>query len=86
LNREREITKLQKKLAKQEEHAKMVLERKKKMGHGSNEELRLSWGGETGLAVKQDSFEGVGYRTGSGRSNMTESTDTTDVVLDTAPC
>jgi hypothetical protein len=24
----------------------------------------------------------IGFRTGSGRSNMTESTDTTDVVLD----
>ncbi|KAI8896493.1 hypothetical protein BC833DRAFT_597328 [Globomyces pollinis-pini] len=50
LNRDREINKLQLKLARQEEHARKVLERKKALGAGSNEELRLSWGGEKGLA------------------------------------
>ncbi|KAI9352093.1 hypothetical protein BDR26DRAFT_1003123 [Obelidium mucronatum] len=44
--RARELLKLQNKLAKQEEHAKKVQERKKKLGKLSNEDLNLSWGGE----------------------------------------
>ncbi|KAI8616428.1 hypothetical protein BC830DRAFT_1167805 [Chytriomyces sp. MP71] len=44
--RARELSKLQSKLAKQEEHAKLVQERKKKLGKHSNEDLNLSWGGE----------------------------------------
>lgn len=48
-NREKEIKKIQQKLAKQEAHARKVLERKKTNGMG-NEEMRLSWGGENGLA------------------------------------
>ncbi|KAJ3069449.1 hypothetical protein HDU98_007478 [Podochytrium sp. JEL0797] len=44
--RARELLKLQTKLAKQEEHAKQVQERKKKLGKHSNEALNLSWGGE----------------------------------------
>jgi hypothetical protein len=80
LNREREIKKLQQKLAKQEEHAKKVLERKKALGAGSNEDLHLTWGGETEMNSDENSEIGLaGSRTGSGRSNATASTDTTDV-------
>ncbi|KAL2913687.1 hypothetical protein HK105_206847 [Polyrhizophydium stewartii] len=60
LNRQREIEKLQAKLARQEQHARRVQERKKALGAGSNEELRLSWGGEKGLAAE------LGAGTGSG--------------------
>ncbi|KAI9202878.1 uncharacterized protein BJ171DRAFT_625966 [Polychytrium aggregatum] len=49
-NRQREIEKLQAKLALQDQHARMVQERKRKMGRASNEDLNLSWGGENGLA------------------------------------
>ncbi len=49
LNRQREIEKLQAKLARHEERAKRVLERKHAM-YASNEELRLSVGGECDLA------------------------------------
>ncbi|KAJ3233572.1 hypothetical protein HDU81_002128 [Chytriomyces hyalinus] len=44
--RARELLKLQNKLAKQEQHARQVQERKKKLGRLSNEALNLSWGGE----------------------------------------
>ncbi|KAH6568172.1 hypothetical protein BASA62_005639 [Batrachochytrium salamandrivorans] len=54
LNRQREIEKLQAKLARQEQHIRRVQERKKAMGSGSNEELRLSWGGEKGLGAVND--------------------------------
>ncbi|KAJ3323935.1 hypothetical protein HDV06_000911 [Boothiomyces sp. JEL0866] len=100
INRDREISKLQLKLARQEEHARKVLERKKALGAGSNDELRLSWGGEKGLGdnlmpldsqtsldtetsqdVKLGNLYGVN-RMGSGRSNATDTTDTTDVVGD----
>ncbi|KAJ3310343.1 hypothetical protein HDV04_005094 [Boothiomyces sp. JEL0838] len=100
INRDREISKLQLKLARQEEHARKVLERKKALGAGSNEELRLSWGGEKGLGdnvmplgsqaslntesnqdVKLGNLSAVN-RMGSGRSNATDTTDTTDVVGD----
>ncbi|KAJ3051149.1 hypothetical protein HK097_007861, partial [Rhizophlyctis rosea] len=47
--REREISKLQAKLAKQEDHARRVQERKRMLGKMSNEDLRLSWGGEKEL-------------------------------------
>ena len=50
-NRQREIEKLCAKLARQEEHARRVQERKKALGGGSTEELRLSVGGENGLAM-----------------------------------
>lgn len=83
-NRDREIKKLQMKLAKQEEHAKKVLERKRALGALSNEELRLSWGGENGenLAEPSDHSDIIengmgGHRTGSGRSNFTNSTENT---------
>ncbi|KAJ3274484.1 hypothetical protein HDV01_002612 [Terramyces sp. JEL0728] len=100
INRDREISKLQLKLARQEEHARKVLERKKALGAGSNDELRLSWGGEKGLGdtlmpldsqtaldtePAQDMKLGNLYgasRMGSGRSNATDTTDTTDVVGD----
>lgn len=84
LNREREINKLQIKLARQEEHARKVLERKRALG-GENGELRLSWGGETGLCEVQDSkisldsIDKNANRMGSGRSINTDLTDTTDV-------
>ncbi len=47
---------MQEKLAKHEERARQVLERKKALGHSqSNEELHLSWGGEKkGLASSLD--------------------------------
>ncbi|KAJ3103048.1 hypothetical protein HDU97_010404 [Phlyctochytrium planicorne] len=48
-NRKREINKLQSKLARQDEHARKVQERKKALGRLSNEDLNLSWGGEDGL-------------------------------------
>ncbi|KAJ3294409.1 hypothetical protein HDU79_011075 [Rhizoclosmatium sp. JEL0117] len=44
--RARELLKLQTKLAKQDEHAKQVQERKKRLGKLSAEDLNLSWGGE----------------------------------------
>ncbi|KAJ3107392.1 hypothetical protein HDU97_004274 [Phlyctochytrium planicorne] len=48
-NRKREITKLQSKLARQDEHARKVQERKRALGRLSNEDLNMSWGGEDGL-------------------------------------
>ena len=45
-NRAREIEKLQSKLARQDEHAKRVQQRKRALGRLSNEDLNLSWGGE----------------------------------------
>ncbi|KAJ3245484.1 hypothetical protein HK104_007955, partial [Borealophlyctis nickersoniae] len=51
-NRAKELSKLQAKLARQEERAKRVLERKRAMGrNASSEEMRLSWGGEAGLGL-----------------------------------
>jgi len=108
LNREREINKLQLKLARQEEHARKVLERKKALGGGSHDELRLSWGGEKGLAepglLGQDTQVShstlnscqtdldlkslninAANRMGSGRSNATDNTDTTDVIIGDRP-
>ncbi|KAJ3045935.1 hypothetical protein HDV00_006201 [Rhizophlyctis rosea] len=49
--RARELEKLQAKLAKQEAHARKVQERKRMLGKGSNEDLRLSWGGEKEFPV-----------------------------------
>ena len=51
-NREKEITKLQLKLARQEAHARKVLERKRAMG-GEDGELRLSYGGEDGKGLAE---------------------------------
>ncbi|KAJ3085488.1 hypothetical protein HDU96_005385 [Phlyctochytrium bullatum] len=48
-NRAREISKLQSKLAKHDEKARRVQERKRALGRASNEDLNLSWGGEDGL-------------------------------------
>lgn len=59
LNREREINKMQQKLARQEERARKVLERKKKMGASSSENLRLSWGSDLGLADHLDASTGA---------------------------
>ncbi|KAJ3138482.1 hypothetical protein HK100_012622 [Physocladia obscura] len=56
--RAKELLKLQNKLAKQEEHARQVQERKKKLGKLSNENLNLSWGGEDDQAkAKNVNFE-----------------------------
>lgn len=87
INREREITKLQLKLARQEEHARKVLERKKAMG-GEDCEMRLSYGGEDGkgldgttaessLQLKDDSGNVNGASRGS--SGRSQTTDTTEV-------
>jgi hypothetical protein len=79
-NRLREIEKLQSKLAKQEERAKKVQERKKQLGRGSNDELNLSWGGEDSgladainaankaLAIGTDADSGKGSSLGNSRS------------------
>lgn len=59
-NREKEMRKLQKKLALQEEHARTVLDRKKALGGA--EGLNLSWGGEAdgkGLADLDSSAESL---------------------------
>ncbi|KAI8928296.1 hypothetical protein BC831DRAFT_449349 [Entophlyctis helioformis] len=74
LNRQREIEKLQAKLARQEEHARRVQERKRALGGGgSNEDLRLSWGGEKGLAEgvlgSGNSISGSGSGAGNGAAN-----------------
>ncbi|KAJ3236465.1 hypothetical protein HDU81_010760 [Chytriomyces hyalinus] len=63
--RARELLKLQTKLAKQEEHARQVQERKKKLGRLSNEDLNLSWGGEDDDEEKGKAF-GVGLRDAVG--------------------
>lgn len=91
-NREREINKLQLKLARQEEHARKVLERKRAMG-GANDEMRLSWGGEKGLAELTGSSDtnldstttsdlkssGNGNGANRGSSGRSATTDTTEV-------
>ncbi|OAJ41187.1 hypothetical protein BDEG_24825 [Batrachochytrium dendrobatidis JEL423] len=71
LNRQREIEKLQAKLARQEQHARRVQERKRAMGAGSNEELRLSWGGEKELNSNYNSSQKLDRdsRSGSLRSS-----------------
>ncbi|KAJ3242855.1 hypothetical protein HDU78_001114 [Chytriomyces hyalinus] len=63
--RARELLKLQNKLAKQEEHARQVQERKKKLGRLSNEDLNLSWGGEEDDDEKGKAF-GVALREAVG--------------------
>jgi hypothetical protein len=45
-NRAKELDKIQSKLARAEEHARKVQERKKALGRASSENLNLSWGGE----------------------------------------
>ncbi|KAI8848391.1 hypothetical protein BC829DRAFT_443889 [Chytridium lagenaria] len=76
-NRAREITKLQTKLARQDEHLRRVQERKRALGRLSNEDLNLSWGGEDG-----EGKEGRRIRSGSGRSMGTngEMVDDRNVV------
>lgn len=97
-NRQREIERLQAKLARQEEHAKRVQERKKAMGgsggndnESSNDEIRLSWGGENGGLARDSAGDsadqsggstndssnasGGSSRGGSGRSTNTDTTD-----------
>lgn len=94
INREREITKLQLKLARQEEHARKVLERKKAMG-GEDGELRLSYGGEDGKGLAQlaadsaslelkeeDGDEGFKNGASRGSSGRSQTTDTTEVERD----
>jgi hypothetical protein len=76
-NRELALKKVVNKLARHDDHAKQVLERKKKM-LGSNEDLP-NWDAvptETREAeeVREDGFESMGYRTASGRSNATDLT------------
>ncbi|KAJ3332614.1 hypothetical protein HDU76_013656 [Blyttiomyces sp. JEL0837] len=92
-NRLREIEKLQSKLAKQEEHAKRVKDRKKALGRLSNENLNLSWGGEDDLdgataaaAAAGDKFDvdsGKGSSAASlsngSRSGSGRSTGTVDI-------
>ncbi|KAJ3280642.1 hypothetical protein HDU76_009122 [Blyttiomyces sp. JEL0837] len=56
-NRLREIEKLQLKLARQEEHARRVKDRKRAMGRLSNENLNLSWGGEDADVEEGDIIE-----------------------------
>ncbi|KAJ1341659.1 hypothetical protein BSLG_003771 [Batrachochytrium salamandrivorans] len=72
LNRQREIEKLQAKLARQEQHIRRVQERKKAMGSGSNEEsgsnLSCTTSGKLAYGVSTT-------RSGSGRSTMTDTTD-----------
>jgi hypothetical protein len=89
LNRERKINRLHQKLAKQEEHARRVLERKRMLGGKSNEDLRLSVGGEVDLeAVESATDEKIfNNRSGSGRSNATDNTFTESqdsIKIDTA--
>ncbi|KAJ3339558.1 hypothetical protein HDU91_000995 [Kappamyces sp. JEL0680] len=94
LNREREISKLQEKLARQEQRARKVLERKRALGHGaSNEDLHLSWGGEKGLAemdtetslpdstdsLKHSGNSNGANRLGSGKSVQSDASDATQV-------
>ncbi|KAJ3412819.1 hypothetical protein HDV05_000225 [Chytridiales sp. JEL 0842] len=93
-NRLREIEKLQSKLAKQEEHARQVLERKRAMGRMSNEDLSLSWGGEESgleiveaaanklLGVKEmkDTDSGKGSSMGGSRTGSGRSTGAVDIT------
>ncbi|KAI8904696.1 hypothetical protein EDD86DRAFT_212585 [Gorgonomyces haynaldii] len=86
INRQREIERLQAKLALHEERAKKVQERKKALGGGSTDDLRLSVGGETGLAKSlsskssssQDSSFQLTNRGGSGRSVLSDTTDVSE--------
>ncbi|KAJ3413425.1 hypothetical protein HDV05_008066 [Chytridiales sp. JEL 0842] len=73
MNRLREIEKVQSKLAKQEERAKKVLERKKMLGQGEDE-LNLSWGGEdSGLAQAVTAAnKALGKDTDSGKDQSRE--------------
>ncbi|KAJ3228892.1 hypothetical protein HDU78_009496 [Chytriomyces hyalinus] len=64
--RARELLKLQNKLAKQEEHARQVQERKKKLGRLSNEALNLSWGGEEEDEVEKAKAYGAALRDAVG--------------------
>lgn len=94
INREREITKLQLKLSRQEEHARKVLERKRALG-GEDSELRLSYGGEAGKGLAElarddesqrdfDGKEGNGNGASRGGSGRSQTTDTTEVEHDIA--
>ncbi|KAI8855323.1 hypothetical protein BC829DRAFT_378595 [Chytridium lagenaria] len=56
-NRAREISRMQSKLARQDEHARRVLQRKRALGRLSTEDLNLSWGGEDGLETLELSLE-----------------------------
>ncbi|KAJ3349858.1 hypothetical protein HDU83_000234 [Entophlyctis luteolus] len=67
--RARELSKLQAKLAKQDEHAKLVQERKKKLGKMSNENLNLSWGGEED-AEKKAAFPNAANQMKHGLDEM----------------
>jgi hypothetical protein len=76
-NRELALKKVVNKLARHDDHAKQVLERKKKM-LGSNEDLP-NWDSVPSETremeeVREDGFESMGYRTASGRSNATDLT------------
>lgn len=94
INRQKEMEKLSQKLAKQEEHARRVLERKRQLGSMNvDEELRLSVGGENVPLAKilskdtvtaEDSNSNLANaRGGSGRSLLSDATDAT--ASDSAP-
>lgn len=70
-NREKEITKLQLKLARQEEHARKVLERKRAMG-GEDGELRLSYGGEDGKGLAELADEAESRQNSSSTTSSSE--------------
>ncbi|KAJ3073312.1 hypothetical protein HK102_006031, partial [Quaeritorhiza haematococci] len=80
-NRAREMSKLQAKLARQEQHARRVQERKRALGKGSNEHLNVSWGGENdgglsdldlamaAVTLRRESTSSIGAKNTAGANN-----------------
>jgi hypothetical protein len=76
-NRELALKKVVTKLVRHDDHARLVLERKKQL-QNSDDDLP-NWDHNNNRAsTTEDVFESMGYRTGSGRSNATDATASDD--------